>query len=304
MSNYFRAWRLILYILLISTISAAAAPQLEVGLGFNGQFVPGSLIPLQIRVLGVEASFSGSLLITERIGSPWSGEALTQVEFPLTRVEEYTGEYLVPIYGFTHPLQILLRDEAGETLTQEELDLRSCRRDEAFPLAVGAFPSSLDSKAVPIDPDELPCLWPAYESVSSLWLGRILTGISRDRWEAIGQWILAGGVLILFTGSDFYLLDTPILQDLLPLRDPYLEMGANGLQYLRGEERSGTHTVLARGGIPLLVGRDYGAGKVLLVTTSAFDVAEVDFAAIRELVPVADLVSFAGPLTDLLEQVL
>lgn len=302
MGSCLRTWKAVLIILLLTATSAAAAPQLEVALGLAGRFVPERLTPVRITISGVGSSFSGSLLFTQRVGNPWRGEAESRVEIPLTLAGGTTLEYLLPIYDFAHPLRVFLLNEGGETLAEEELKLRSRHRDEAFPLGVGAFPLRFSEELVTIGPEELSRLWPAYEAVSSLWIGRITSGIPPDRWEGIAQWVLAGGTLVLFTGGDFYLLDTPLLRELLPIQRPHIEVGSGDLFYLQGDARSSTRTLLMHAGAPLLLARDYGAGTIFLVTMSAFDLERADLFAIKELIPPVHLVSFATPLADLLEE--
>ncbi len=296
-----QAGTLVLFALVLITLGAAATPRLAVTAGFSGRFVPEHLAPLRVEISNIGASFSGTLVISQRVGNPWRGEAESRIEFPLRLSGAEELEYVVPIYDFIHPLQVALLGEEEKILAEEVLELRAYRQEEPFPLAVGAFPVRFDEMSVVIDSKALPRQWAAYEATSSLWVGRITGGILKDQWQAIGQWVLAGGILVLFTGTDFYLVDSPVLRELLPLENPRL-VDTNGVTTLHGETREGTRTLLTRSDTPLLLARRVGAGTVFLVTASAFDLVENGLSAIKAHVPAAKLVSFESDVKDLLEE--
>ncbi|MCK4392512.1 hypothetical protein KAX17_06365, partial [Candidatus Bipolaricaulota bacterium] len=224
------------------------------------------------------------------------------MEIPLALAGGEKLERLIPIYDFTHPLAVSLLDQGEKVLAEVKIDLRSRMREEAFPLAVGVLPFPFADELVAIDEEALPRLWPAYEAVSSLWVGHTAKGLPEDSWNAIGRWVSAGGTLVLFTGEDFYLLDSPVLRALLPLANPRLSLGENGVQILRGEERPNVRTLLSREGDPLLLLRRYGAGAVYLVTTSAFNLEETDFKAIAAQITPARLIDLTYASADLLER--
>jgi len=296
-----QAGTLVLFALLLITLGAVATPRLAVTAGFSGRFVPEHLAPLRVEISNIGASFSGTLVISQRVGNPWRGEAESRIEFPLRLSGAEELECVVPIYDFIHPLEVALLSEEEKILAEEVLELRAYRQEEPFPLAVGAFPVGFDEMSVVIDSKALPRQWAAYEATSSLWVGRIAGGISKDQGQAIGQWVLAGGTLVLFTGTDFYLVDSPILRELLPLENPRL-VDTNGVTTLHGETREGTRTILTRNETPLLLVRRVGAGTVLLVTASAFALVETEFSAIKAHVPTAKLISFGSDVAGLLEE--
>ncbi len=295
-----QAGTLIAFALLLSTL-CTAAPRLAATAGFAGRFVPERFAPLRVEISNIGASFTGTLVITQRVGNPWRGEAESRIEFPLRLSGAEELEYVVPIYDFIHPLHVALLSEEEKILAEEVLELRAYRQEGPFSLVVGAFPVRLDEMSVVIDSKTLPRQWAAYEATSSLWVGRTTGGILKDQWQAIGQWVLAGGTLVLFTGTDFFLVDSPVLRELLPLEDPRL-VDTNGVATLHGEARAGTRTVLTRGETPLLLARRLGAGRVFLVTASAFDLVEADFSAIKVHVPTAKLVSFGSDVAALLAE--
>lgn len=295
--------KVLLAILLLSpALTAAAALELDVKVGLSGHFVPGLLSPVRVSISS-ETPFSGSLKISQQIGNAWRGEAVIEREIPLRFTGRFEWEETLPIYDFTHPLELSLLDAAEAPLLTKEIALRPGWREHAFPVLAGAFPDPIEPDAVSVDPRELPSFWPAYQAVRSLWLGRLNQVPTREQWTAIAQWVLAGGTLILFTGEEFYRLDTPWLQDLLPLADPYVQQEEDDSYTLRGEQRPGTQILLdTSSGFPLLTSRRYGAGIILLVTRSVFDLSVSDFEAIRAQVPSAELLSLSGPRQTLLEE--
>ena len=294
--------KVLLAILLLSpALTAAAALELDIKVGLSGYFVPGLLSPVRVSISS-ETPFSGSFKISQQIGNVWRGEAVIEREIPLHFTGRFEWEETLPIYDFMHPLKISLFDAAGAPLLTQEIALRSGWRENTFPVVAGAFPNPIEPDAVNVDPSELPSFWPAYQAVRSLWLCRLNQVPTKDQWTAIAQWVLTGGTLILFTGEEFYRLDTPWLQNLLPLANPYVQQEEDDSYTLRGEQRPGTQILFdTSNGFPLLASRRYGAGIILLVTRSVFDVSVSEFDAIREQVPSAELLSLSEPRQTLLE---
>jgi hypothetical protein len=299
-----RVGKLFLVLLLLATVRSVALPLLEVNLGFSGRFVPGRMTPVRLIVSGVKHPFSGSFRIVQDIGDAWRGKASSLLEIPIPSITDGEYEELLPLYDFTHPLRVSLCTADGTVVATAELILRGRQRGAAFPLVVGASPFPFVPEAVVVAPAELPRYWLAYEGVSTLWIGRVRNGLTTTQWEAITRWTIAGGSLIIFSGADFYPLDSPLLRDLLPISDPSLVKDADGIPALRGEERAGVRCLLERDdGAPLLLLRRYGAGTVLLVTTIAFDLTAGQTTAVAEQVPPAELVSLTDVNADLLEEV-
>jgi hypothetical protein len=290
-------------LLLLVTVRGIALPQIEVDLGFAGRFVPGRMTQVRLIVSGVEHPFPGFFRITQEIGNTWRGEASSLIEIPIPLV--FNGEYeqLLPLYDFTHPLKVVLCTFDGTPVASAEVSLRDSMREDAFSLLVGAFPTLVDSEAVAVAPYDLPVHWLAYDGVKSLWIGRTQTSLSRAQWEAIARWTLASGRLVLFSGVDFYPLDSPVLRELIPLSNPSLTMGEDGIRILSGETRPGSRYIGERAnGSTLLFMRDYGAGTVLLIPVSAFDLTAEEIAAVSAEIPPAQLVSLSDLNADLLEE--
>lgn len=298
-----RVGKLVLCLLLLVAVRGIALPQIEVDLGFAGRFVPGRMTPIHLIVSGVERPFSGYFRITEEIGNTWRGEASSLIEIPIPLISNGEYEQLLPLYDFTHPLKVFLCASDGTPVASAEASLRDRKREGAFPLLVGAFPTPVDTEAVAVASSDLPVHWLAYDGVKSLWVGRIQAGLSHEQWEAIARWTLAGGTLVLFSGADFYPLDSPVLRELIPISNPSLTMGEDGVRILSGEARPGSRYIGERAdGSTLLFVRNYGAGTVLLIPVSAFDLTVEESVAIRAGVPPAKVVSLSGLNADLLEE--
>lgn len=298
-----RVGKLVLCLLLLVAVRGIALPQIEVDLGFAGRFVPGRMTPIHLIVSGVERPFSGYFRITEEIGNTWRGEASSLIEIPIPLISNGEYEQLLPLYDFTHPLKVFLCASDGTPVASAEASLRDRKREGAFPLLVGAFPTPVDTEAVAVASSDLPVHWLAYDGVKSLWVGRIQAGLSHEQWAAIARWTLAGGTLVLFSGADFYPLDSPVLRELIPISNPSLTTEEDGVRILRGEARPGSRYIGERAdGSTLLFVRNYGAGTVLLIPVSAFDLTVEESVAIRAGVPPAKVVSLSGLNADLLEE--
>ena len=300
MNRRLQAGTLFVLASVLITATAAATPRLAVAVGFDGRFVPEYLAPLRVEIVGAGNSFAGFLLVTQKVGNPWRGEAESRTKIPLRLSGAAEQEHVIAIYDFIEPLRVELLSEEQEILAEQAVELRAYRKEGPFPVTVGALSPHFDETFVAIDPSSLPVHWAAYEAVSSLWIGSITEGISSDQWEAIGQWVLAGGTLVLFSGADFYLLDSPSLRELLPLADPSLG-DTSGLARLHGEMRPGADRVLSRDDLPLVVARRYGAGAVFLSTVRPADLVGDEFSAIVAAVAPANLLSLASEVEELLE---
>lgn len=302
MRRLYSAWKIALIIILFTSVVSFASPSMEVKIGFSGRFVPEKLVPAYILISGVKAPISGSILFTQKVGNPWRGEAESQVSITFPLLTDGVYERLVPIYDFTHPLKVKLVDQNEKTLATTQVNLRPNRRDEPFPLAVGEFPFRLEEDVISVDSTQLPKLWPAYQSVDRLLIGRPSQDIHQSRWEAISRWTLAGGTVVLFTGADFYLLDSVTLRELLPLENPQLAELEDGSYCLAGDEKPSSHIFIAKDGSPLLIKRSYGTGEVFLVTKSAFDLEQNEWNKIQSHITPAKFLSFAHPTSDLLKK--
>lgn len=280
---------------------AHAALKMEIAVGIAGRFVPAKPTPVKIRIGGIQSPFDGSITFTQKVGNPWRGEAVSKVEFSFLELTDGAYERIIPIYDFIHPLKVKLADKDGKVLISKEIDLRSRHLNDPFPLAAGRFPINFGEDAVIIDPSKLPNLWPVYQGTKSLWVGRIPDALSKERWRAIEGWVLTGGSAVLFTGSDFYLLDSPTFRHLIPVQNPGIEK-VKEQYYLKGKPKPGAEVLLWEEGRPLLITQRYGAGRVFLVTKNAFSLDDKSWEKVRNQVSPANFISLSDTTAGLLKK--
>jgi len=132
-----------------------------------------------------------------------------------------------------------------------------------------------------------------------LWIGRTVDGLNEAQEEAIYRWTSAGGITVIFTGRDFFRLDSPLVRDMIPFTNPRIADGKD----LVGDLRPGAEVVL-RGstGEPLLVSHRLGAGLVLLVTLDVFSLSEAQHTQLPNLIPSAALVDLSDITASMLQQ--
>ncbi|MBN1858845.1 hypothetical protein JW848_06535 [Candidatus Bipolaricaulota bacterium] len=222
--------RTTLFLLLMGIPLCGSALPLDVDVGLGGMFVPGLPTPVTLSVeqQGILLD-SGEWVLEQQIGDPWRGEATMRYRFPAERTEL---KIVVPIYDFTYPLSIHLFGPDGDSspLAETTLNLRSLRVSKPYSLTIGAWPRinrlhGEDAWVADVAVADLPVRWWAYVGISSIWLGTTTSAIPGGVWEAIERWVLAGGRLVLTTGTSFYLVDSPEMRRLLPIRSPSLVGG-------------------------------------------------------------------------------
>jgi len=241
--------------LMIATPCGQATP-LSVRVGLGGVFVPGLPTTLHLSVEPYGTQVDGALWVVEQqVGDPWRGEAVMQYRFP---AEDTDLDAVIPIYDFTYPLTARLvgEDRNAAPLAEATLNLRPLRKAKPYSLVIGSWPavSDLDSEAEPVldvAVSDLSDRWWGYAGIDTIWMGTASSASSAIPtliWEAIERWVVAGGRLIVATGTSFYLIDSPELRELLPIRSPTLVEDR-----LRGDLKPGSE--LHR--IPLQEGSGY-----------------------------------------------
>ena len=278
-----------------------AATTFEVVVGLGDHVVPGRLAPIRLTFTGLPGD-AARLRVLQDVGNAWRGETTMSFEVPLVLSDAGDCEEVFPLYDVAFPLRIELLSANGRVLAQKEVELRSKKEDEPFPVVVGAFSTPFADQSVLLSPAELPRDWSAYAAAESVWIGRTRDGLDADRWDALARWVLSGGTLVVFTGGDFFLLDAPRLRDLLPIANPILTEREDGTRALTGDLRGDAAVLLSKEGVPWLVAARYGGGSVLFVSTDAFSQDREEFAEIRGHVPPARALSLVEATSDLLDR--
>ncbi len=270
-------------------------------IGLGGHLVPGRVTSVG-GALGDPGEDAYVIRVVQEVGNAWRGSGTISFELPAVPDDDGALEAAFPVYGEATQLRVELATRDGRTLASRDFAIRELAEDEPFPVAVGAFPATPSARAVHLGPSDLPHNGAAYGSASSVWIGRAAAGLDAARWDALARWVLDGGCLVLFTGSEYLLLDAPRFRDLLPLDEPALTTHRDGTPYLTGRLREGARVARERDGYADIVVGRYGAGTVVLVARDAFRYGPSEFAEIAGLVPTPGSLSLADVASQILAE--
>ncbi|MCX6094258.1 MAG: hypothetical protein NTY63_05465 [Candidatus Bipolaricaulota bacterium] len=274
----------LLSLLFSLAIPAVAAVTLKSQFGFDGQLIRFRYAPVRVEVAGLTAPVEGHIVVKQFVGSDPSNPVPVSHEIARGRLENGIYQAALPAYDLLLPLLVQLLGPDGEVLASTTESVRQAVRGLPFIVVAGDSRSLGGTESI-VSASELPSDWWAYEPVQSLWLTEPL--LDQAVWEALGEWVAAGGSLVLFSGSDFYQWDCPAARALLPLSAPTLREFAPGAFLLTGTPRTGAQVLLSKDAEPLLVRIQHGAGHVSLVTTRLRDVTDADLQRIAARIPAA-----------------
>lgn len=283
-------------VVLLFSWPLAAEVELTVQLGFEGRLTPGHYAPIQIEVHDYRAFDSSRIRIVQLAGNEWRGEAAIQLELGYAIQSDGRYEAVIPVYDPVNPIVVELVSSTDTVLASTTLDLRGTMRPALFPVLDKQIPR-FDDRAAVVDITSLPTQWWAFDSVESLW---VASPLPNETWSAVSQWVLAGGSLVLLTGTNFYRMDSPDLRDLLPLSNPVLAVSELETTYLAGSLGDATIGMLSDEGFPLLIQSSHGAGQVSLVTVQAQSLSAESLNNIGQHVSPSQLIA----LRDSTEQIL
>jgi len=290
-NHYARFGPLVLSTLLaLWAVAAQGAPSIEVQIGFNGHVVPERYAPVRICVHDYDETAAARILVTQTLGNPWRGTATVLQEPTLNIPTDGVYHTTIPVYDPLNPILVSLIDGQGATLAEQEVDLRSTRHLDPFPVVYGMLLYPLGDGTLPVSATELPGDWWAYDAAQSLWIS---AAPPQESWDTIARWIFAGGTAVLLSGPDYFRFDSSVVRDLLPLTDPALVTGPDSSGFLIGTPKTGTQTFLRRDDVPLLFVRPYGAGHVALVTVRAADLTQNEIELIADSIPVSTRLTLA-----------
>ena len=272
---------------LFCVVLAQASPTLEGRVGLGDRVVANRYAPITVVVSGLSFPVNGRLQVVQRVGNAWRGEASASIEIASGVITNGTYSGVIPVYEPANPLSIRVVNDQGSTVIEADLILRDAQESAPFSVSVGrALPDS--APEVRIAESDLPSDWAALDAVSTLWIGG---APSRVAWDAIATWVLAGGSVVVGTGSDFFRIDSPLVRDLLPIETPSVTFEAGGAARVIGELKSGATILLSAAGSPVAVSRRYGAGHVAMVSTRLSDLTADEALALSELLEPASIVS-------------
>jgi len=282
--------------LLLVSASVSAQVELSVQIGFENRVTPGRYAPIQVEVRNIRGLGPARLQIIQLVGNEWRGEATMRQELGHAIQSDGLYEAVIPTYDPLNPIVVELLSSTDTVLASTEIDLRGTMRPTLFPVLDRRI-ARFDDRAAVIDVASLPTQWWAFDSIESLWVASPLPG---EAWTAISQWVLAGGSVVLLTGTDFYRMDSPILRQLIPLLNPVLTDSDLGATYLSGSLKEATISMVSDEGFPLLIQASHGAGHVSLVTVQAQSLSVETLENIGEQVASSRLISLRDPTEHIL----
>jgi len=255
-----------------------ATPALDASIGFSSSVVAREYAPAYVTLTGLPAGFNGTVRVIQHIGTLSEDPDVVINDIASGELENGQLVGTIPVYDPLNPVAVQLLNAAGETVAQEELNLRLFTRTTSFPLVVGET-ISLGGSEVRVDATHLPLDWWAYEAIASIWISGATLG--SEGWETIARWVYVGGSVVVFTGSDYFRVDSSILQEMFPTGLAVLRTLDDGTERLDiGAPGAAVSEISAQDGTVLAYQRAYGAGTVTLVPVRASDMSEE---AIREL---------------------
>jgi hypothetical protein len=276
-----RYWILSVLLGTLAAWSCAGAPRLDIAVGFDSQVIRSGYAPVRVEVSGLAASLEGMLVLRQTQGLPGERQAPIAHVIASGAIENGISWATIPLSEPLNPLIAELRSADGQILAQCEKNLRLGIRQWAFPVIVGRSVGRT-AEAV-VDAAELPLDWWAYDAAREVWL--LEAPVSEPALQALGEWVVSGGSLVLFTGASFPRLDSLTLRAILPLDAPHLVQLEAGRFRLAGDLRSGARVVRERGGAPLLIQRGMGAGTISLITVAVDDLSAEELSAVGADVP-------------------
>lgn len=288
---------LLLVSLLLLTGFAPPAQQdtaltLSVSAGYDGLFRENLWFPLLVQVSNDGEDVSGRLVVRpERSGSAFTNTFSTPVEMPSgSRKNVFL---YVTARSFASEVRVEFINDAGVTVAEQSAPLRNVLyQDQLHVVLTQATVGSADLTGIRSGSynafqanwriDNIPDRVAALEAIDTMLFSDIDTGtLSSAQRQAIGDWVAAGGHLIV-TGGANWQATAAGLNDLLPLRPDASDSveNLNGLAALTGNSDLSGGTITATGTLideaeilaaddadrPLLARRTWGNGTVDYLT--------------------------------------
>lgn len=192
-----------------------------------------------------------------------------EVQLPHRARKRFT--FSIPIASVTHPIDVFFRSN-GTVIAEQQLNLREAlsaehiivglSRDLGLDFLATAF--QRHTRVAYLRMSDLPRVWSGYDSVTAV----VVKGVSLQRataaqWQALQQWILRGGTLVVAGDSQYALLQEPRTRQLLPVE-------VLGLEAVHGLPALASHYDVPMPEVPLVqIRARLTAGEVLVGTATA-----------------------------------
>lgn len=285
---------MLLFILLAAAGPLRAQAQADIRLtarvGLNGYCKEDAWIPVRVLVENTGADVNGRVQISYRNSEGGTSIHGQDVSLPTTSRKEFFL-YFHP-HGFIRSLTVSLVAD-GKKLAGDDLNLSCLDRDSLLFGVLADDPSTYDGLAniqplggfvrvAPLQLADLPDRVQGWEALDALIVSGVDTGpLSEDQRTALKMWVANGGRLMVVGGPGWEAASAG-LKDLLPL-------ALNSVQtveslsalpaYFRddsplaepailavGQVDKDAHTLVEQDGIPLIVEKEMGFGRVVFLS--------------------------------------
>jgi hypothetical protein len=282
---------LLLFLGALPLAAPAAEVLIEPRIGFGGVFQLGRPFPLEVRLNNIGRTVDGVVEVEVwKRGAPPTGAypARYRREVFLPARANRTVSFTVDPELLSRPLTI--RFNAAATIASRELDLRGHFSPAPLVLSVsggGTLPltslgASFTNRIVSLSAAALPPDARALAGVSHLVLyDQSLRDLAQPQLQALDDWLVAGGQLVIVGSLNFALYQEPKLARFLPARvtgvtrigfvDPSAASDGTALEGVWAHTVGDVtgRTVIASRGLPLLVENGWGRGRVIYLALDA-----------------------------------
>jgi len=257
--------------------SAYAQLEIEVSVGFNGKFLSDHFTPVAVNL-----KYRGTPLQGEIELSQHSKPFLEDPVFIAQRKPINLGAnadrvlyFYFPVSSFSPPDEdfpklVLTIWVDGNSVASKELTLSDDIERDPVVLFVSEVESRrtlpTDERAEYILVGQLPQDWRGLDSVQRIYFGRARINQLTPRQEsAIEKWVMAGGELVVLSGENFFLQDSPWLRGMVPFDVEEVQPRTADLPSMAVGRPTG-ELLFAAGTSPILVERELLLGSIIFST--------------------------------------
>ena len=179
--------------------------------------------------------------------------------------------FSIPIASVSHPIDVFFRSD-GNVMAEQQLNLRESLSAEHIVVGLShdlgldflATAFQRHTRVAYLRVPDLPRVWSEYDSVTAVVVkGVSLQQATASQWQALQQWLLRGGILVVAGDSQYALLQEPRMRQVLPVE-------VIGLEEVQGLPVLASHYGVPMPAVPLVhVRARLTAGEVLVGTPAA-----------------------------------
>ena len=270
--------------------------ELDLEIGFNGKFVSNHFTPVVVRVRHEGPAIEAQLVLWQHwkkpLESPRSISQQRDIQLGPNADQLITFYFPVSRYappGMADPMLHVEVWEEGKLVRQKSLVLSSDLESERIVLVLSDFGAQrtlpTEERVEYIEIEQLPEDWRGFDGVGRLYFGRArIDQLTHAQELAIEQWVAAGGELVVFSGENYHLQESPWLSGLIPFSVREVSDGlADGTMLALGDARG--QILASENSLPLLVVDDYLRGRVYFSALDLMLPREIDNAVWLWLTP-------------------